>query len=202
MNTYLSRNHISWPAFSDALKGVILLQQNKHSSAAWYLQSAVDQYEKMFEQGSLLMVEAKLYLATCVFHSNPKKALNILNKAQSELENFSFSHHPLSAKLSYSTAYIYHKLGNTKLAHFHTVATLQKVQSYCDEVNPWLAEIYFQLISLSKSNQQELEQYKELCRNMYGKLIEQESARSKLFKVEDDVKTIIKLWNGQLMTII
>lgn len=202
VNTYLSRNHISWPAFSDALKGMALLQENKHSGAEWYLKSAIRQYENMFVQGSLLTIEAKLFLATCMVHKNLQKALNILEKAQLEFKILSCSCNPLSAKLSYLISFVYHRLGNKELAQFHIIATLQKVQSYCDKAHPWLAELYLKLTALSASNQQKLKEYKMLCKNTYEQLIEQESAQSKLFKVEDDIEKIIKSWKDQLMTIV
>ena len=148
------------------------------------------------------MVEAKLYLATCVLYKNTTRALGILEKAQLELENISCSYHPLSAKLSYLNVFIYHRIGNIELTQYHITATLQKVQSCHDKAHPWLAELYFQLIVLSKNDQKKLEQYKVMCRDMYEKLIKQESAQSKLFKVEDDVKKIIKSWEEKLTSII
>ena len=202
VNTYLSRNHISWPAFNDAFMGMTLLQNNKLDSAEWYLNSAIRQYEKMFAQGRLLSVEAKFFLATCMLHNNTERALDILEKAQLEFNNLSCKFHPLSAKLSYLTSSIYYKLGKRELAQDHIIATLEKVKSYCDKAHPWLAELYFKLITLNTSNQQKLDQYKALCRDIYEQLIEQESSQSKLFKVEDDTEKIINSWKDHLMTII
>ena len=202
VNTYLSRNHIAWPAFNDAFRGMAFLQNNKLDSAKWYLNSAIHQYEKMFVQGSLLTVEAKLFLATCMLHDNIEKALDILEKAQLEFNNLSCKFHPLSAKLSYLTSSIYHKLEKKELAQEHIIATLQKVKSYCDKAHPWSAELYFKLITLDTSNQQKMELYKTSCRDMYEQLIEHESAQSKLFKVEDDTEKIINSWKDHLMAII
>ena len=193
VNTYLSRNHISWPPFNAALKGILLLQQGKHEEAECCLQSAIDQYTKMFSQTSLLAVEAKLYLATCVLQRDEQKALDILSKAQMELESFSCSCHALSAKLSYLTSSIYCKMKNLKLAQFHITTTLKKVQSYCSEIHPWVAELQFQLVSFTDNSEQKL---KVKC--IYEKLIERETAVSRQLEVEEDTEKVIKLWQAQI----
>ena len=193
VNTYLSRNHITWPPFNAALKGIFLLQQGKHEEAECYLQSAVDQYTKMFAQRSLLAVEAKLYLATCVLQRDEQKALDILSKARVELESFSCNCHPLSAKLSYLTSLIYYKLKNLKLAQFHITATLEKVQSYCSEIHPWVAELQFQLVSFTNCSEQKLK-----VKGIYEKLIERETAMSRLLDVEEHCDKVINLWQSQI----
>jgi len=193
VNTYLSRNHITWPPFNAALKGIFLLQQGKHEEAECSLQSAIDQYTRMFTQSSLLAVEAKLYLATCVLQRDEQKALDILSKAQEELESFSYNCHPLSAKLSYLTSSVYCKLKDLKLAHFHITATLEKVQSYCSEIHPWVAELHFQLVSFSDNLEQKLK-----AKGIYEKLIERETAVSRQLEVEEDTEKVIKLWQSQI----
>lgn len=193
VNTYLSRNHISWPAFNDALKGIALFQQGKYKEAECYLQSAIDQYTKMFAQRSLLAIEVKLYLAFCVFQRDEQAALDILSTAQTELEGFSCSCHPLSAKLSYLTSSVYHKLNKLELSHFHITTTLKTVQSYCGEVHPWVADLQFQLVASTKSPEQKLK-----AKGIYEKLIERETALSRLLEVEGDCKEFIELWKLQI----
>ena len=188
VNTYLTRNHISWPAFTTALKGFVCLQKKMYQEAEKCLQSAILQYEENVGPQHLLTIETQLYYASCKQFTDVKGALRVLECAQQRLDAMSYTNHFLSAKVSYRKALLYQQVGKKEQEREYIMDTQRKIHSYCGSEHPWAADLM--LKTHVDSDQKNHGTYVDI----YRKLIQRETNESKLFAVETEVSPFIRQW--------
>lgn len=193
INTYLSRNHISWPAFTTVLEGFLYMQKKMYQEAEKCFQSALLQYEESIGQQHLLTIEAQLYYAFCKQFTDILRALKVLECAQTELDTMLYSNHFLSAKVSYLRALLYQQCGKEQQALEHIMDTQRKIHGYSDELHPWVADLLYRIEANVGSGQKTHPQsggYKD----MYNQLIHRETADSQVFAVETEIEPFITQW--------
>ena len=189
VNTYLTRNHITWPAFNTALKGFSHMQKNMFKEAEMCLQSAIQQYEDSLGPKHLLTVETQFFYAFCKQFTDVYRALEVLECAQQRLDAMSYTTHFLSAKVSYQRALLYQQYRNKELEREYIMDTLRKIRIYGGTEHPWAAEV---MSNASAS----------VCDDgyvdMYSKLIERETEQARVFAVETEVAPLIQQWKEKL----
>lgn len=195
VNTYLCRNHISWPAFTSVLKGFICMQKKLYQEADKYFSFAVSQYEASVGPKSLLTIEAQLYHAGCKDFCG---AMKVLKCAESRLNSMSYKDHYLSAKVSYNMALHYQKTGNRKQAQMHMTETLRKVHCYGGKFHPWAADLMNWLERQGCTVQDTNPAYRMCAREVYRELIQRETAESEVFTVDAEVAVFIRQWKKNL----
>ena len=183
VNTYLTRNHISWPAFTTALKGFSYMQKNMFEEAEQWLQSAIRQYEESLGPKHLLTVETQLFYALCKQFTDGSGALKVLECAQERLDTMSYTTHFLSAKVSCQRALLSQQIGNKELEQEYILDTLRKIRIYGGTEHPWAAEL---MTNASVCDDGHVD--------VYRKLIERETKQARVFAVETEVAPLIQQW--------
>lgn len=192
VNTYLCRNHISWPAFTSVLEGFNCMHKELYQEADKYFSSAVSQYEASVGPKSLLTIEAQVYQASC---KDSCGAMKVLKCAESRLNSMSYNDHYLSAKVSYLMALHCKKFGNRKQAQIHMTETLRKLHDYGGKLHPWVAKLTNWLERQGCKVQDSI----HICaREVYRDLIQRETTESKVFAVEAEAAVYIQQWKETL----
>ena len=195
VNTYLTRNHISWPGFITSMKGFLYMQNNMYQEAGQFLQSAISQYEESIGPNHLLTIETQVYYATCTHFADIYGALKVLECAQRKLDTMLYNNHFLSAKLSYQRALLYQELGKEEEAKKYILDTRRKIHSYGGIDHPWAADLmYNNILKADAGSTRKSYPKSGGYDDIYSKLINREAEESKVFAVETEVEPFIQQW--------
>ena len=201
VNTYLTRNHISWPAFENFMMGISFLKKGSYKDAQVSFDCAVSEYNDMLGPNNLMSVEAQLYLAMCVQRNDTKEAIKIASGTLARMEEVFLCNHPLSTKLSQLLATFHLEIGEKEKAQVHIKAALQKIDQCIGKAHPWSAELYYQLARIHADsdgvNSQEIS-FETLGNIVCHEWLNKETMESKNLGVELSVQGCLESWRVQI----